>query len=52
MVAYLHHLIAHPAEVPPFSGFLPQQVMCVVAESARTIQTQGYSAQGQIEDKG
>lgn len=44
--SYLHDLVAHPAEVPPFSGFLPQQVIRVVAESALTIQTQGHSAQG------
>lgn len=52
--AYLHDLIADPAEVPPLSGFLPQQVMRVVAESALTVQTQGYSAQGhgRKDDKG
>lgn len=44
--AYLHDLVAHPAQVPPFRGLLPQQVMRVVAESALTIQTQGHSAQG------
>lgn len=45
-LTYLHHLIAHPAEVSPFSGFLPQQVMCVAAESSLTIQTQSYSTHG------
>lgn len=49
--AYLHDLVAYPAEVPPFSGFLAHQVMCVVAESALTIQTQGYSAQGHGKNK-
>lgn len=50
-LTYLHHLIAHPAEVSPFSGLLPQQVMCVAAESSLTIQTQGYSTHGPDTEK-
>lgn len=45
--AYLHQLIAHPAEVSPFSGFLPQQVLCVAAETVLTIQTQRHPTHGQ-----
>lgn len=50
-LTYLHHLIAHPAEVSPFSGFLPQQVMCVAAESSLTIQAQGYSTHETVTEK-
>lgn len=39
---YLHHLVAHPAQVSPFGGFLPQQVMGVATVTVLTIQTQRH----------
>lgn len=46
---YLHHLVAHPAKVSPFGGFLPQQVMGVAAVTVLTIQTQHHPTHGQEE---
>ena len=39
-VSHLYHLIAQPLEMSPLGDLLAQKVVCIFAETVRTVQTE------------